>query len=96
MKKIIILASCILATSCGSDNSDGSDATTYTSCSITSSEAILAGDRANDVSQCWDGVNYGEKSTATSWCAEQVTAYISSEYTFGHTVQYQVASTNCP
>ena len=96
MQKVFILAVCILVTSCGSVNSDGSDATTYTSCSITSSEALLAGDRASDVAQCWDGLDYKEKSLALTWCTQQVTTYIGARYIFGHAVQYTVASTNCP
>ena len=96
MKKICILALCVLLVSCKSKNSDGSDATTYTSCSITSSEALFAGDRKSDVSQCWDGVNYKEKSKAMNWCTEKVNSYIGGRYVFGHGVKYQVASTNCP
>lgn len=81
---------------CGGENSDGSDATTYSSCSITDSEAVFSGDRATDVSQCWDGVDYEEKSLAQDWCEQKVNNYIASQYTFGHSVQYRVASTNCP
>ena len=96
--KISALFLCSLAiTSCGGgENSDGSDASTYTSCSITESQALLASDRAADVSQCWDGVNYEEKSLALDWCKTKVNAYIGNRYIFGHSVQLQVASTNCP
>lgn len=99
MRKAFVLASFILVASCGdktSENSDGSNATTYTSCSITSSSAILAADRAKDVSQCWDGVDYKEKSTAMNWCTEKVNSYIGQNYIFGHSIKYQIASTNCP
>ena len=40
-KLITILGCTLLATSCGGENSDGSDKTTYSSCSITDSGAIL-------------------------------------------------------
>ncbi|PIE40889.1 MAG: hypothetical protein CSA49_06165 [Gammaproteobacteria bacterium] len=96
MKKLFILVGCILLSSCGSENSDGSDAATYSSCSITESNALFAGDRAKDVSQCWDGVDFEEKSLALDWCAKKVNDYIGSEYVFGHSVKYMVASTNCP
>lgn len=81
---------------CNEENSDGSDKTTYSSCSITDSQAVFASDRANDVAQCWDGVDYGEESAARTWCADKVSTYISENYTVGHSVEYQVASTNCP
>ena len=97
IKKIIFMFAFSLSIiSCSPKNSDGSDATTYSSCSITSSNAQLADDRARDVSQCWDGVSYGESSLALSWCAEKVNTYISDSYTFGPAVEYIVASTNCP
>jgi len=96
MKRLISISLVFFLVSCGGTNSDGSSKSTYSSCSITSSEALLASDRAKDVSQCWDGVDYEEKSLALDWCAKKVTAYIGSEYILGHTVQYQVSSTNCP
>jgi hypothetical protein len=80
---------------CGGENSDGSDSTTYSSCSITDLQAVFAGDRATDVSQCWDGVDYEEKSLAQDWCEQKVNNYMASQYTFGHSVEYRVASTNC-
>ena len=94
IKLTAVLVCSLAVTSCG-DNSDGSDASTYSSCSIIESQALLASDRATDVSQCWDGVNYTEKSLATSWCAEKINTYM-GRYIFGHTVKYQVSSTNCP
>lgn len=98
MKQVIgtLLLSSLLF-GCGADeNSDGSDKTTYSSCSIISSEALLASDRALDVSQCWDGVDYEEQSLAQDWCSKKVNAYMGANYTFGHSVKYQVSSTNCP
>lgn len=89
----VTLLSAMLITSCS--NSDGSDPTTYSSCSITSSSALFATDRARDVSQCWDGVDYEEYSLANNWCASKVNSYM-SRYVFGHSIQFQVASTNCP
>lgn len=93
----IVSAACIVLScaSCAPENSDGSDATTYSSCSITKSSAIFASDRAHDVSQCWDGVNYEEKSLASDWCGKKVNSYM-GRYTFGHSIQYKVSSTNCP
>ncbi len=93
--KLLILVSTLSIASC-EENSDGSDKTTYSSCSITESGALFSSDRAKDVSQCWDGVNYKEKSLALTWCAEQVNTYIGNEYLIGHSTAYQVASTNCP
>ena len=84
---VSLIASC--------SNSDGSDPTTFSSCSITSSSALFASDRASDVRQCWDGVDYKEKSLAMNWCASKVNTYM-GKYTFGHSIQYVVASTDCP
>ena len=50
---LFLLSGCV-------ENSDGSDPRTYSSCNITESSAVFASDRARDVSQCWDGVNYLE------------------------------------
>ncbi|SOB74745.1 hypothetical protein SAMN04488490_0272 [Marinobacter sp. LV10R510-11A] len=98
MKRLItVLATTLILTACGgSENSDGSKKSTYSSCSITKSEAAFAGDRANDLKQCWDGVNYKEQNLALKWCQQKVSAYIDSEYIFGHSVELEVASTNCP
>lgn len=99
MKKFIpLMVSFSLLAACGGggENSDGSDATTYSSCTITQSDAVLAADRAKDLNQCWDGVNYEEQSLALNWCKDKVSAYIGSEYVFGHSVEYKVTSTNCP
>lgn len=96
MKKLTTLALIFSLTACGSEsNSDGSNKSTYTSCSITSSEAILASDRAEDVSQCWDGVDFKEESLARDWCAKKVNSYI-GKYLFGPAIEYQIGSTNCP
>jgi len=89
---IIVLTFLLLG--CG-ENSDGSDKSTYSSCSITSSNALLSSDRATDVSQCWDGVNYREKNLAMDWCGKLVNNYM-SRYSDGHGIKYKVASTNCP
>jgi hypothetical protein len=78
-----------------SKNSDGSNKTTYSSCTITESSALYASDRATDVRQCWDGVDYKEKSLAQTWCGEKVNTYM-GKYIFGHAIKYQVTSTNCP
>lgn len=93
MKYLSIAVIALLLTGC--TNSDGSDPTTYSSCSITSSSALFANHRASDVRQCWDGVDYEERSLAMSWCATKVNSYM-GKYVFGHSIEYQLASTNCP
>ena len=95
-KTILLCAASLMIAGCNVENSDGSDKRTYSSCSITESEALFASDRARDVAQCWDGVNYEEKSLALNWCSKKVNEYMGQHYTFGHTIKYQVASTNCP
>jgi len=92
---VLTLSCAFLLSGCGGENSDGSDATTYSSCSITDSAAAFAGDRSKDVSQCWDGADYEEKSLALDWCEQKVSDYIASEYVLGHQVEFRVASTNC-
>ena len=94
IKNILIFASSIFFIGCV--NSDGSSPYTYSSCSIVSSGAILAQHRADDISQCWDGVNYKEKSLALDWCRKNVAEYMGEKYIFGHSTEYKVASTNCP
>lgn len=99
MKRLLaVFITSLVLTACGGggDNSDGSKASTYSSCSITKSQALLASDRANDVKQCWDGVDYKEQNLALNWCQQKVSAYIDSAYIFGHSVEFEVASTNCP
>ena len=95
---LIVLTTCLALTACGGggDNSDGSKASTYSSCTITKSEALLPSDRSTDLQQCWDGVDYKEQNLALNWCQQKVSAYIASAYLVGHAVEYQVASTNCP
>lgn len=80
---------------CSSKNSDGSDATTYFSCSITDSSARLSEDRAKDMTQCWDGVDIKEKGKALDWCRKKVAQYM-TRYTVSHGFKYEVKSTNCP
>jgi hypothetical protein len=95
MRSIFIATLLCVALITGCTNSDGSDPTTYSSCSITSSSALFATDRARDVSQCWDGVDYDEYSLANNWCTSKVNSYM-KRYVFGHSIRFQVASTNCP
>lgn len=97
MRCILLASFIIFTTGCGS-NSDGSDKTTYSSCKITSSNAILASDRNHDLSQCWNAPNNGYESQgdAIQWCEKQVNSYISNRYLFGHSVKYTAESTYCP
>jgi len=97
-RPLVILTTCLVLTACGGggDNSDGSKASTYSSCTITKSEALLASDRATDLKQCWDGVDYEEQNLALNWCSQKVSDYIASAYLLGHSVEFEVASTNCP
>jgi hypothetical protein len=96
IKFLTVALPCILvAVGCAPENSDGSDATTYSSCRITDSGAIFAADRARDLNQCWDGVNYEEQNKALAWCAQKTSDYMSSQYIVGHSYKYSVASTNC-
>ena len=96
MKKLFILIAIFILSACGS-NGDGSSKSTYSSCKIISSKALLAADRDNDLKQCWnaDGNGYESQGDAMQWCAKQVNAYIANQYVFGHTVTYAVESTNC-
>ncbi|MGO2137038.1 MAG: hypothetical protein ACTH3S_16605 [Marinobacter sp.] len=98
MKRLVtaLATTFILAACGGSENSDGSKKSTYSSCSITKSEALFAGDLANDLKQCWDGVNYEEQNLALKWCQQKVSAYMDSAYIVGHSIEFEVASTNCP
>ena len=95
MNKLVLLIFSIFILSCS--NSDGSLKSTYSSCKITSSEALFSSDRQSDLSQCWDasGDGYAAKGDAMQWCESQVNNYISNEYILGHTVMYAVESTFC-
>lgn len=91
----IFVLSVLTACDGGSENSDGSSKSTYSSCRISSSEALLASDRERDLDQCWDGVEYEEQNLAMDWCDTKVSAYMDANYAFGHSIEYEVASTNC-
>lgn len=102
MKKIVykvIAYSCVtfFIVACGSENSDGSLKSTYSSCKITSSSALLAADREKDLSQCWNasGDGYESAGDAKQWCASEANTYISNTYLIGHSVEYSVDSTYC-
>ncbi|MCE9677809.1 hypothetical protein LZP69_01205 [Shewanella sp. AS1] len=97
MRKILIFFITLLLTACGGSNSDGSDKTTYSSCKITKSGALLASDRDYDLNQCWNatGNGYESKGDALQWCEKTVNAYIASRYTVGHSVEYMIESTYC-
>lgn len=91
---ILTLIALSMLTGCG-ENEDGSSRSTYSSCRIISSEALLGSDRTNDLNQCWDGVDIESQAEAMQWCAGLVNSYISNRYIFGHTVSYALASNNC-
>lgn len=96
MRKLLILASIFVLSACGS-NDDGSSKPTYSSCKITSSQALFALDRENDLKQCWNasGNGYESQGDAIQWCESQVNAYIANQNLVGHTVTYAVESTYC-
>lgn len=97
MKKLLILSAIFALSACDSSNDDGSSKLTYSSCKITSSQAMFATDRDNDLKQCWNagGNGYESQGDAMQWCEKQVNAYIANQYILGVTVIYAVESTNC-
>jgi hypothetical protein len=96
-KALVVLSACTLIAACGgSESSDGSKASTYNSCAITETYAFSPSDRTTDLQQCWDGVDYKDLKLALYWCQQKVSAYIDSRYPFGNSVEFEVASTNCP
>lgn len=96
MKKIIVLMFTLSLLGC--KNGDGSDKTTYSSCKITKSSAVLASDRDHDLRQCWNapGNGYESKGDALQWCKRTVNSYMASRYVLGHSVEFTVESTYCP
>jgi len=97
IKLIVSLITAFALSGCGGTNSDGSSKSTYNSCKIISSNALLASDRDNDLRQCWNasGNGYESKGDAMQWCERQINAYMSSRYVIGHSVSYMVESTYC-
>lgn len=97
MKKPIVIVAVVALSACGGSNPDGSSKSTFSSCKIIKSEALLASDRNNDLSQCWNasGEGYESKGDALQWCEKQVNAYMANNYVFGHPVSYMVESTYC-
>lgn len=96
MRSLFILTAIFSLSACGS-NDDGSSKSTYSSCKITSSSALLASDRDHDLKQCWNagGNGYESRGDAVQWCTRQVNSYISNRYIFGHTVEFSAESTYC-
>lgn len=80
------------------ENKDGSLKSTYSSCKITSSAALLRSDRDHDLSQCWNapGSGFSAQGDALQWCRRQVNSYMSGRYLVGHSVEFTVESTFCP
>jgi len=95
MKYIIISVAAILLSACGDGGSDG-DASTYDTCQIQQSSALLATDRARDLSQCWRIQPTEDQRNALSQCKSLVSSYLSRQYVFGHSVEYSVSSSSCP
>jgi len=98
MKKLSVLFMVLFISSCADENDDGSKKSTYSSCKITSSGALFASDREEDLKQCWNapGDGYESKGDAIQWCEGKVNSYIADSYLFGHSVVYAVESTYCP
>jgi uncharacterized lipoprotein YmbA len=97
VKNYLLLALALTLVGCGS-NSDGSSKSTYSSCKITQSNAVLASHRENDLKQCWNasGKGYESQGDALQWCERTVSNYLSNQYVVGHSVTYAVESTYCP
>ena len=100
MRAVILFSAVIALSACGGSgsNSDGSSKSTYSSCKISSSQALFAADRDQDLRQCWNasGNGYASQGDAMQWCEQKVNAYIANTYLVGHTVTYVIESTKCP
>ncbi len=83
----MILITIATLNGCDSDTVDA-----YNVCRITSSGAILATDRANDLQQCWNGLGIKNKHKALSACEQLASKYIASKYLVGHAVEVQVTN----
>ncbi|WP_087016447.1 hypothetical protein [Thaumasiovibrio subtropicus] len=98
MKKLLMLSVIFMAAGCNSTNDDGSSKWTYSSCNVTSSQAVSATDRARDQAQCWnfDGVGIYIKSDALAQCKTKVQNYVIGQYgSITHKVNYEVVSHKC-
>jgi hypothetical protein len=93
MKYALIGLLAALLAACGDGDSDKS---TYNTCRITDSGALLAAERANDIAQCWDIRHTKDKNDALGQCNTLVSSYMGRNYTFGHDITYQVSSSACP
>ncbi len=96
-KAVILVSLSLLLSACGSSGDGGSDRSTYSSCKITTSKALLAEDRLKDTRKCWNASGGGieSKQRALDWCEDKVQEYIADTYIFGHTVTYSIQSTDC-
>jgi len=62
---MIVVFSLLGLLGCGAgENSDGSRRSTYSSCKITSSNALFNYDRQRDLQQCRDGVDFESRGDA--------------------------------
>jgi len=77
VKKYILLALTLTLVGCGS-NTDGSSKSTYSSCKITQSKAILASNRNNDLKQRWNAAGNGPETQgdAQQWSEKTVNNYL--------------------
>jgi len=97
MKKLMLISISLFFIGCGT-NDDGSSKSTYSSCKITSSDALFAYDRVRDLEQCWNaaGKGYESQADALAWCKSEVTKYRANNYILEPSVEFVVESTNCP
>lgn len=99
MKKIFVAATLFALAGCNSEDSShyNPSSSSYSSCRIIQSEALLASDRTQDLKQCWNALGgYYSKSSALSWCEREVTDYMRRNYSHIHSVTLQVSTSNCP
>ncbi|OPX27182.1 MAG: hypothetical protein B1H07_02180 [Campylobacteraceae bacterium 4484_166] len=93
----ILIVSSFLFVGCGSDDDKSTyNKSTYTTCKITNSTALLAENRERDERQCWSDGSQTDKTKALTWCTNKAYDYCNAQYMIcDQALSVQVSDKGC-